>query len=281
MGPSARRDFTGQQPALAGKRLLVVDDNATNRRVLSLQTAKWGMVVRETASAQEALGWLDGGERFDLAVLDMHMPEMDGLALAAQVRERDAKVPLVLFSSLGRREAGDGVFAASLAKPLRQSQLFDTLASLLAGDEVRRPAAAPAKPTLDPELAARHPLRILLAEDNVVNQKLALRLLQQMGYRADLASNGVEAVESVARQVYDVVLMDVQMPEMDGLEASRQITTRWPAGQRPRIVAMTANAMQGDREMCIEAGMDDYITKPIRVEALVEALNNVNARKGQ
>jgi len=128
-------------------------------------------------------------------------------------------------------------------------------------------------------MAERHPLRILLAEDNVVNQKLAMRLLQQMGYRADLASNGIEAVESVQRQIYDVVLMDVQMPEMDGLEASRRITAAAPQGKRPRIVAMTANAMQGDREMCMEAGMDDYVTKPIRVDALVEALHQVQARK--
>ena len=126
--------------------------------------------------------------------------------------------------------------------------------------------------------AERHPLRILLAEDNVVNQKLALRLLQQMGYRADLASNGLEAIESVERQVYDVVLMDVQMPEMDGLEASRRICARWKPESRPRIVAMTANAMQGDRDMCIDAGMDDYLTKPIRVERLVEALNLVPER---
>ena len=129
-------------------------------------------------------------------------------------------------------------------------------------------------------MAARHPLRILLAEDNVVNQKLALRLLQQMGYRADLASNGIEAIECVERQPYDVVLMDVQMPEMDGLEASRRISAKWSADARPRIVAMTANAMQGDREMCLAAGMDDYITKPIRVDQLVEALHQVSARKG-
>ena len=128
-------------------------------------------------------------------------------------------------------------------------------------------------------MAARHPLRILLAEDNVVNQKLAMRILQQMGYRADLASNGIEAVESVERQPYDVVLMDVQMPEMDGLEASRRIAQRWPAGERPRIVAMTANAMQGDRELCLQAGMDDYLTKPIRVDQLVAALDAVQARK--
>jgi CheY-like chemotaxis protein len=128
-------------------------------------------------------------------------------------------------------------------------------------------------------MAARHPLRILLAEDNVVNQKLALRLLQQMGYRADLASNGLEAIECIERQPYDVVLMDVQMPEMDGLEATRRITAKWPRGQRPRIVAMTANAMQGDREECLTAGMDDYVTKPIRVDALVAALTLVPTRR--
>jgi len=128
-------------------------------------------------------------------------------------------------------------------------------------------------------MAKRHPLRILLAEDNVVNQKLALRILQQMGYRADLASNGIEAIQSIERQTYDVVLMDVQMPEMDGLEATRQIASRWPPGERPRIVAMTANAMQGDREMCIAAGMDDYLTKPIRVDQLVEALDQTAARQ--
>jgi CheY-like chemotaxis protein len=129
-------------------------------------------------------------------------------------------------------------------------------------------------------MGVRHPLRILVAEDNAVNQKLALRILQQMGYRADLASNGIEAIESVERQTYDVVLMDVQMPEMDGLEASRRITAKWAQDARPRIVAMTANAMAGDREMCLAAGMDDYITKPIRVEQLVEALNRVQTRKG-
>jgi CheY-like chemotaxis protein len=151
--------------------------------------------------------------------------------------------------------------------------------TLLAAGDAPRPAAEPVKPTLDRGMAARHPLRILLAEDNVVNQKLALRLLQQMGYRADLASNGVEAIECIARQPYDVVLMDVQMPEMDGLEATRRIAAQWPANARPRILAMTANAMQGDREECLTAGMDDYLTKPIRVDQLVDALMHVTARK--
>ena len=187
----------------------------------------------------------------------------------------------MLFSSLGRREAGDDerLFNAYLTKPIRQSHLFDTLVGLLAHDATPKAAPTTGKSHLDPGLAARHPLRILLAEDNVVNQKLALRLLQQMGYRADLASNGIEAVESVQRQTYDVVLMDVQMPEMDGLEASRQINARWQPQERPRIIAMTANAMQGDRDMCMAAGMDDYVTKPIRVEQLVEALNQVPARQ--
>ena len=178
----------------------------------------------------------------------------------------------MLFTSLGRQEINARLFAATLAKPLRQSQLFDTLVTLLDHDAAPKTARDTARPKIDATLAARHPLRILLAEDNVVNQKLALRLLQQMGYRADLASNGIEAVECAARQPYDVVLMDVQMPEMDGLEATRRIVQRWPANQRPRIVAMTANAMQGDREACLAAGMNDYVTKPIRVDALVAAL---------
>jgi len=275
-----RRPLVGPQPALAGKRMLVVDDNATNRKVLTAQAAKWGMLSRDTGSPTEALRWLQAGAAFDVAILDMHMPEMDGLALAAQVHGLHPELPLVLFSSLGRREAGgpEGLFNAYLNKPLRQSQLFDTLAGLFAHDAAPQAAPVLVKPAMDAGMSARHPLRILLAEDNVVNQKLALRLLQQMGYRADLASNGIEAIECIARQPYDVVLMDVQMPEMDGLEATRRITAKWPAGARPRIVAMTANAMQGDREDCIAAGMDDYMTKPIRVDQLVASLADTRPR---
>jgi len=276
--PTRSRDFIGVQPQLKGKRVLIVDDNATNRRVLNLQSAKWGMQARATASPNEAIAWIDRGEKFDLAILDMHMPEMDGVALARQIRGRATAIPLVLFSSLGRREVGDSqnLFDAYLAKPMHQSNLFDTLVGIVGRETAPAPLEAVA-PSIDREMAARHPLRILLAEDNVVNQKLALRILQRMGYRADLASNGIEALESIQRQKYDVVLMDVQMPEMDGLEAARRICARWRPEERPRIVAMTANAMQGDRDMCLAAGMDDYITKPIRVERLVEALNLVPA----
>jgi signal transduction histidine kinase/DNA-binding response OmpR family regulator len=282
--PSARaRELIGVQSELQGRRLLVVDDNATNRRILALQAYKWGLGARVTEFPQEALRWVAHGEQFDLAILDMHMPEMDGLELAREIRKCNATLPLVLFSSLGRREAAgsdEGLFAAYLAKPLRQSQLFDTLVGLLARQEaVSTGAGSPAKRRVDTGLAERHPLRILLAEDNVVNQKLALRQLQQMGYRADLAGNGIEVIQCIDRQVYDVVLMDVQMPEMDGLEAARRITGRLPAAGRPRIVAMTANAMQGDREMCLAAGMDDYLTKPIRMDQLAEALMRASARQ--
>ncbi len=275
-----RRHLLGQQPALAGKRVLLVDDNATNRKVLALQTGKWGMLPRDTESPAEALRWLRDGEAFDVAILDMHMPELDGLALAGEMHRLRPELSLVLFNSLGRREAGDteGLFNAYLSKPLRQSQLFDALAGRLALEHTPQAAQTRGKTAMDADMARRHPLRILLAEDNVVNQKLAVRLLQQMGYRADLASNGIEAIECIARQPYDVVLMDVQMPEMDGLEATRRITRRWNARERPRIVAMTANAMQGDREECIGAGMDDYITKPIRVEELVASLDKTRAR---
>jgi CheY-like chemotaxis protein len=280
--PARSRDFVGVQPELKGKRVLVVDDNATNRRVLNLQAAKWGMQSRATELPAEALRWVEAGEAFDLAILDMHMPHMDGAELARELRKRAPTLPLVLFSSLGRREAGlhEDLFDAYLGKPIHQSSLFDTLVGILArGANASAAAPAPRDPAIDSTLAERHPLRILLAEDNVVNQKLALRILQRMGYRADLASNGIEAIESVQRQTYDVVLMDVQMPEMDGLEATRRICKRWPAGERPRIVAMTANAMQGDRDMCLAAGMDDYLTKPIRVDRLVEALTLVPERE--
>lgn len=274
----ARAHFQGEQPRLAGRRLLVVDDNPTNRRILILQTRDWGMITHATGSPIEALSWIRKGDPFDLAILDLHMPEIDGITLAQEIRKlREAKaLPLVMLSSLGAIEPeNDRVdWAAYLTKPVKQSQLYNLMIEIFGQVETHpsstRSTVQPS--AIDTHLAERYPLAILLAEDNVFNQKLAVHLLGQMGYRADLAANGLEAIQSVKRQHYDVILMDVQMPEMDGLEASRQICNRWPPGQRPQIIAMTANAMQGDREMCLAAGMDDYISKPIRVNELAAAL---------
>jgi CheY-like chemotaxis protein len=239
-----------------------------------LQTEKWGMSPRETEHPSEALQWIKDGDPFDLAILDLQMPEMDGIMLTREIRKlRDEKsLPVILLTSLGRREIGaeNLNFAAYLTKPLKPSHLYDALAGLFA-KSMLAPKAEAAKPIIDAELGKQHPLRILLAEDNQVNQKLALRILEQMGYRADVASNGLEAIESIERQIYDVILMDVQMPEMDGLDATRNIRKLENVTQ-PHIIAMTANALEGDREMCIAAGMDDYVSKPIRVNELVDAL---------
>jgi signal transduction histidine kinase/CheY-like chemotaxis protein len=275
------------QPELRGKRLLIVDDNETNRRILVSQAASWLMAAEATASPHEALKWLEEGKHFDIAILDMQMPEMDGLTLAAAIQEKydSQTLPLVMLTSLGRREVGESVveFAAFLNKPLKPSQLFDVLMEIVAGQPQtkKKPRrASPGDDVIDAEMGKRLPLRILLAEDNATNQKLALRLLARMGYSADLVINGLEALAALERQQYDVVLMDVQMPEMDGLEVTREIVKRWPAQARPHIIAMTANAMSGDREKCIAAGMNDYISKPIRPAALVEALELGAKKKG-
>jgi PAS domain S-box-containing protein len=267
------------QPHLAGKRILIVDDNETNRSILTLQTQSWGMLPYAYASGQEALAQVQAGVPFDVAILDMQMPDMDGLMLAEQLRrfQNAQELPLVMLTSLGRRDIDtQGVeFAAFMHKPIKPLQLYNALISIFAEQEQARLVLKPTEATgvqFDALLGQRLPLRILLAEDNTVNQKLALQLLARMGYRADVAANGLEVLEALERQSYDVILMDVQMPEMDGLEASRAIHEDWPAEQRPRIVAMTANAMQGDREECLAAGMDDYLTKPIQVKTLQETL---------
>jgi len=276
-----RQELLRKQPQLAGRRLLAVDDNDTNRRILVLQGQSWGMQVRDSRWPREALEWVKRGDPFDLAILDMQMPEMDGIMLAREIRARQPNLPLVLFSSMGRREVGDdaSLFAAQISKPIKPSQLHDALMTIFAAQPRKvRSGDEAVKNQIDPGLAARLPLRILLAEDNAVNQKVALRLLARLGYRADVAANGLEAIEAVKRQPYDVVLMDVQMPEMDGMEASRRIKGGEAGSAIPRIIALTADAMQGDRERCLAAGMDDYVTKPIHVEALVAALSKTQTQ---
>jgi PAS domain S-box-containing protein len=260
-----------------GRRLLVVDDNETNRRILVEQTTAWGLRVRATGSPSEAVAWIEAGEPFDVAILDMRMPEMDGVALAQRIRAIPGgrELPLVLCSSLGRRETHVGAvgFAACLNKPLKPSQLLDTLLEVLVQATPKPVAPAPA--SVDSARPA-HGLRVLLAEDNAVNQKLALRLLERMGLRADVAGDGNEVLDALLRQRYDVVLMDIQMPELDGVEATRQIRQRQLSGEDgPWIIAMTANAMQGDREAYLAAGMDDYVSKPIRPGELADALAKV------
>jgi signal transduction histidine kinase/CheY-like chemotaxis protein/HPt (histidine-containing phosphotransfer) domain-containing protein len=274
--------LSGDQPHLAGRRVLVVDDNATNRRILTLQTESWRMTPVVVESGAEALRLLQNGEHFDLAILDMHMPETDGLTLADAIRQFETQtsgaphLPLVMLTSLGPREADarPEMFAAFLTKPIKASQLYNVLAEVFANEEALLPARqAVAEPSeFDATLGERLPLRLLLAEDNAVNQKLALLLLERLGYRADVAANGLEVLQALQRQTYDAILMDVQMPEMDGLAATRQIRQVWPTDQQPRIIAMTANAMQGDRELCLQAGMNDYISKPVQVAELRAAL---------
>jgi CheY-like chemotaxis protein/HPt (histidine-containing phosphotransfer) domain-containing protein len=273
-GP-ARADQQGPPPQLHGRRVLIVDDNATNRRILVGQAESWGMLARDTASPAQALEWIRRGDPFDLAILDMEMPEMDGVALAEEIgRYRDARaLPLLLLTSLGSREGVRGrvEFAASLTKPIKPSQLYDTLMNVLGATPAGVQAAASREEPVE-RLAERVPLRILVAEDNVVNQQLALLVLQKLGYQAEVTANGLEALQALEREPYDVVLMDVQMPTMDGLEATRRIHQRWPEGRRPHIIAATASAMPEEREACLAAGMDDYLSKPIRVDELAAAL---------
>ena len=298
---AASMDLDVRQPQLTGKRVLIVDDNATNRQILTLQGQSWGMLTSAAKSGMEALDWLRQGELFDLAILDLQMPGMDGLTLAAEIRKQPSgqDLPLVMLTSISHPEISDPSikreFAAFLTKPIKQSHLYDALNEVLIGQPIRVRSACSLSGEIDPELGQRLPLKILLAEDNVVNQQVALHLLQRMGYRADVVGNGLEVLEALHRQSYDVVLMDVQMPEMDGLTAAGRIRQEWPDGlglvgetsghfnaqqqaqnpksQRPWVIAMTANAMMGDREMCLAAGMDDYISKPIRVAELSRALS--------
>jgi len=262
---------------LIGRRVLVVDDSESSRRTLVTLLTRWGMKPRATSSPAEALSWLERNDPFDVAVLDRLMPEMDGLQLARRIRAlRDhTTLPLLLASSLSRREQPDALadFDSHLTKPIKPSALHDALAEILAPT---RPRAD--KPRPEPSATngkALQPLRLLLAEDNTINQTVAISLLARMGQTADIANDGLEAIAAIERGSYDAVLMDVQMPNMDGLTATREIVARWGRNDRPWIIGLTANAMAGNREECLAAGMDDYVSKPIRPDELQAALVRV------
>jgi CheY-like chemotaxis protein len=297
--PLEKQPEGAQRPALApradlrGLRVLVVDDNETNRKIVHHQVTSWGMENGSAQDGQRALEMLreaaGRGESYDLAILDMQMPGMDGVELARRIKEDPSisSTKLIIMSSVGRgsddeeaRQAGS--IDAHLTKPVRQSRLFDAIATLMSIPEEEPSAASTAdvfapSPTDAPLVATRalrepkerpH-ARILVAEDNAVNQKVAVMMLERLGYRVDVAANGLEAIEALSRIPYAAVLMDVQMPEMDGYEATAEIRKgEGPEDRHTPVIAMTANAMQGDREKALEAGMDDYVSKPVKLEEL-------------
>jgi len=268
-GELARHLLQDQSGRLAGRRVLVVDDNATNRRILVRQALLWDMQAVAAASAAEALDLVRHGQAFDAAILDMHMPGMNGEQLAAEIRRiegQGTRLPLLLLTSLGQRAragAVDGLFAAALNKPVKPAALFEALLQAMCGV---RPAAVPELP------APAAGIDILVAEDNTVNQKVVKQLLRHLGHRADIVANGVEALEAMERQDYGLILMDMQMPEMDGIEATHRLRRRFRGASAPWIIAMTANALPGDRERCMEAGMDAYLPKPVVLDELRRAL---------
>ena len=278
----AIRYHSGRAPELADKRILLVDDNPANLHILQTQCRRWGMEVVTASRGQLALTLLEAEPRFDVAVLDLNMPGMDGAELAQNIHAQcgDTAPALVLSSSGARRgeRTGMELFAARLAKPVKHSQLFAVLVQVLHphAPELLVPPAR----KLDPTLAQRLPMQILVVEDSAINQRLAVGILAKLGYSSDVADNGQEALHLVRIKRYDLVFMDLQMPVMDGLEATRRITAMLPPHSRPRIVAMTANAMAGDRERCLDAGMDDYIAKPVLpsdVQALIERWSSRHA----
>jgi signal transduction histidine kinase/CheY-like chemotaxis protein len=261
-------------PMLSGKRALVVDDNATNRFILTKQLEAAGMQARAAVSGAEALDLLRKQEPFDFAVLESHLPEMDAVQLAFEIRALAGResLPLVLLSSgLSGipRNAPRNLFAAFVSKPIKRRKLISTIAGIVSGSAI---AGGLAAQRIQRNVAHGSPLRILLAEDNLINQKLAVKMLERIGYIPDIAVNGVEVLEALRRKPYDLVLMDVQMPEMDGVEATLRIRQEWPGDLGPRIVAITANAFKCDREKCLAAGMDGYVTKPIQFRELQTVL---------
>jgi signal transduction histidine kinase/ligand-binding sensor domain-containing protein/DNA-binding response OmpR family regulator len=263
--------MTCNMSGLEGKRILVVEDNQTNRNILKAQLESWNLTPVMAHSGKAAMEIMSTSSGFDLVITDMNMPEMDGVTFAQAIKKAHPNLPIILASSVGdeRGKKYADVFSSVLTKPVKQNMLCKViLAELRKGP--KSPQEHRAKSRLTPEFAKQFPLTMLIAEDNVINQKLTERVLIKLGYQPTMVSNGKEALEHVDQHRYDLIFMDVQMPEVDGLEATRLI--RKHGGEQPVIVAITANVMQNDREACFEAGMDDYLSKPIKLEALVDLL---------
>lgn len=261
----------GHLSLLVNKRLLIVDDNSVSRQNLVLQARHWGMKVQAFATGLDALTYLRQGHPFDLAIIDGQLPNFDASTIISAIRHSGQRpVPVILMTNRNYvAEPCENLYY--LHKPIKQSQFYNALLDVLVKASSIDAAPVLTMPTV--ELAKQLPLQILVAEDNIVNQKVVLKLLQRLGYEADVVQNGEEVLQALTRQRYDVILMDVQMPEMDGLTATRQIRQRYPDHQRPYIIAVTASAMQGDQEECLQAGMDDYLSKPLRPETLYQALS--------
>jgi signal transduction histidine kinase/CheY-like chemotaxis protein len=284
VGEQLAEDLLRQRAdGLKGRRILIVDDNATNRRILMRQALLWGLEPSAAASAEEAMDQIRHGHGFDIGVLDMNMPQTNGVQLATEIRRhRNGRtLPLVLLTSVGHRARGldgdDPLFAASLNKPVKPAVLFDALLHALG--ERREQAAARAAP----QAAEQAGIDLLVAEDHTINQKVIKQQLRHLGYRADVVGNGVEVLAAMERQDYGVILMDVQMPEMDGLEATHRLRRRFAGASAPYVIAMTANALPGDRERYLAAGMDAYLPKPVVLdelrEVLVQAIDVVAERR--
>lgn len=284
MAVKRKKFMTDFSKELKDIRALIVDDNQTNRKILSLQLKNKGMRPIAVASAREAMELINEGERFDIGILDMHMPEVNGVELGVKIRERFSAttLPLIMLSSVGKPlqiNCPKDTFNAYLPKPVKQKQLFELMLGILGKVDSRLADKSidEKKKLLDPGFAKLIPIRILLAEDNVINQKIAKRILEKMGYNIDVAANGLEVLSAVKRQQYDLIFMDIQMPEMDGIEATGKLIETYGKERLPKIVAMTANAMEGDKERCLAAGMDDYISKPI----IIEEIRNVLEKWGK
>jgi CheY-like chemotaxis protein len=281
-----------ETPSLEGRKVLIVDDSFNNCQFLQALLEKWGLIPQVSLSPLEALHCLEAEEHFDAAILDLKMPEMDGISLAEAIRalptQRD--LPLIMLTGVylsptEQRGQTSVQFAAWLQNPIRAHQLYQTFIQIFNQTDAsslrqREPVRRESNTGSPSNYQTSGSIRILLAEDNTINQQVALLLLKKLGYRADVVSNGKEVLDALEQADYDLILMDVEMPEMDGLSATQAIRTKYPHTQRPWIVAVTAYSMLGDRERCLENGMNDYISKPIRIKELEDALSQATQQLG-